>query len=220
MHPLQTSTDRRGVVAVEFALVAPLLVCLAIGFYDLVVGTTIWWHLTEAANAAGQIAANSAAQPNQTNSLTKTQAYAASTAIYALLQQLASNTAPAFGVVLTSVVFTPTVSGCTSSCTYTAAVAWSHTLVGSAAARACGALTSAADSVAPSANTLPADAFSPAPLLVVDVSFTYQPLFTTYIKTAIQMARTAYLPLRTGDNTQWVRYSDPTTAAPMCSGYS
>jgi Flp pilus assembly protein TadG len=208
------------VAAVEFALVAPLLFVLAFGFYDLVVATTIWWHLMEAAEAIGQIATSNAATSNQTNSLTETQAYVASTAIYPLVPQLASATAQTFSVVLSSVVFAPTVANCTSSCTYTAAVAWSYSFLGTAAARACGPLKPATDVATPSPATLPVDAFSAAPLLLVDVSFTYQPLFTSYIKTAIQLKRTAYMPMRTGDNTQWVRYTNPNISQPMCPGYS
>jgi Flp pilus assembly protein TadG len=211
---------RRGVAAVEFALVAPLLVTLALGTYDLVAGTTAWWHLALAARAVGEIATASAANPDQSNSLTAAEAYAASTAIYPLMPQLRSAAAQDFGVVLSSVVFTPTVSGCTSGCKYNAAVAWSHTLVGGAAARVCGALASALDAAAPAAGTLPADAFSAAPILLIDVIYQFRPVFTSFVLGAIPMQRTAYLPLRTGTNAAWVRYIDANDPNAMCNGYS
>jgi Flp pilus assembly protein TadG len=217
---MKMNIDRRGLAGLEFALVAPVLILLALGTYDLVGATTTWWHLAEAAQAVGQIATSSAAQVNETNSLTKTQAYAASTAIYPLVPELTSGTAKIFGVVLTSVVFTPTVGGCTSGCTYTAAAAWSHSLVGTATLRACGALVLASDGAAPSAATLPADVFTSAPLLVVDIYYTYQPLFTMFVAVPIPMIRTAYLPMRTGADAQWMRYVDPTSAQPMCPGFT
>jgi Flp pilus assembly protein TadG len=218
---MKMNIDRCGLAALEFALVTPVLITLAMGLYDLVAATTTWWHLTQAAQAIGQIASSTAANPNQTNTLTKTQAYNASTAIYPLVPQLTSNSASIFSVVLTGVVFTPTVAGCTASCQYTAAVAWSHTLLGIAAARSCGALLSVADSAAPSPATLPADMFSSAPLLVVDVSFTFQPVFRTFVKAAFPMARTAYVPMRIGLDIQWMRYIDPADPThAMCAGFS
>ena len=220
---MRTITDRRGVAALEFALIAPAMVVFAIGLFDLVDGTATWWHLTQAAQAIAQIATNSAANTNGTNSLTKQQGYAASTAAYPLVPQLASAKLADFGVTLSSVVFTPTVANCTSGCTYTAAVAWSHTLLTGklAAARACGvSLVQAANSAAPSSGTLPASAFGAAPLLVVDVSYRFTPLFTTFIAGPIVMMRSAYLTPRAGDDTQWVRYTDPTISQPMCPGYS
>jgi Flp pilus assembly protein TadG len=205
---MRTITDRRGVAALEFALIAPAMVVFAIGLFDLVDGTATWWHLTQAAQAIAQIATNSAANTNGTNSLTKQQGYAASTAAYPLVPQLASAKLADFGVTLSSVVFTPTVANCTSGCTYTAAVAWSHTLLTGtlAAARACGvSLVQAANSAAPSSGTLPAR---------------FTPLFTTFIAGPIVMMRSAYLTPRAGDDTQWVRYTDPTISQPMCPGYS
>jgi Flp pilus assembly protein TadG len=215
-----TRRDRRGVAAVEFALVAPLLVMLALGIYDLVAGITTWWHLTLAAQAVGKIATASAARSDQSNSLTATQAYAASTAIYPIMPQLGSAAAQDFGVVLSSVVFTPAVADCTSGCQYNGAVAWSHTPVGGAPARACGALASASDTAAGTSGTLPADAFTAAPILVVDVTYQFRPLFASFILSAIPMRRTAYMPLRTGTNAAWVRYIDSTSPQAMCPGYS
>jgi Flp pilus assembly protein TadG len=208
---------------VEFALVAPVLVILLVGARDLSVGIATWWHVTQAAKAIGQIATATAANTDQTNSLTATEAYAAATAVFPLLPQLVSTAAKDFGVVLSAVVFTPTaavVTPCTGACLYAAAVAWSHVPLGGAAARPCGALTQAADTAAPSPTTLPASAFSAAPLLVVDLSVTFRPIFTSLLAAAIPLTRTVYLPLRTGPDSAWVRYVDTGSAQPMCPGFS
>ncbi len=208
----------RGVAAVEFALVAPLMFMLAFGVYDLVAGTTTWWHLTQAAQAVGQIATSTAAQPNNTNSLTVAQAYTASTAAYPLLPQLASTSAHNFGVVMTSVIFTACTSGCTTP--YTAAVAWSKATIGTGGTiRPCGPLVATGtDASVQSFGTLPPDAFTSSPLLVVDVTYRFVPIFTQFITGPILMTRSAYMPLRTGADAQWVSYVDPTTSQPMCPG--
>ena len=212
------NTDRRGVAAVEFALIAPVMIMLAFGIYDLVAATATWWHLTQAAQAIGQIATSTAANPNNTNTLTVAQAYTASTAVYPLVPQLQLAQARNFGVVLTSVVFSPCASGCTTP--YHAAVAWSTQTVGSGATvRACGALAATTtDSGTQSAGTLPPDVFTSAPLLVVDVTFNYIPVFVQFITGPILMTRTAYFPLRTGGDSQWVSYRG--TGATMCAGYT
>lgn len=211
---------RRGIAAVEFALIAPVLTLLAVGVYDVVTATTTGWHMTLAARSVGQIAVTTAANPDLSNSLSATEAYTASTAAYPVMPQFATAAVADFGVVLSSVVFTPKVAGCTSGCEYTAAVAWSKTLVGGAAARACGALTSVSNNASPSRSTLPADAFGAAPLLVVDVAYNFRPLFAAFITAAIPMMRSAYLSPRTGSNAQWVRYTDSKTPKPMCPGFT
>lgn len=217
---MKTNIDRRGVAAIEFAIVVPLLGMLILGVADLANATSTYWQLTCAAQAVGQIAANSAAESNDTNSLTKTQAYYAATAAYPVVPSFASATASNYGVVLTSVYFTPTVATCTSGCTYTATVAWSHTLLGGVAPRSCGTLASVSNNSPPSSTTLPASAFSAAPLLVVDVYYTFYPLRTTYLPVSISMMRSGYFPMRTGTTAQWMAYSDPTSTQPTCPGIS
>lgn len=217
---MKTNIDRRGVAAIEFAVVAPLLGMLILGAADLANATLTYWQLTLAAQAVGQIAANSAAESNDTNSLSKTQAYDAATAAYPVVPSFASASVANYGVVLTSVYFTPTVAGCTSGCQYTATVAWSHTLLGGSAPRLCGNLTSVSNNSPPSSTTLPASAFSAAPLLVVDLHYTFYPLRTTYLPVSISMMRSGYFPMRTGTTSQWMTYTDPTSTQPMCPGVS
>jgi Flp pilus assembly protein TadG len=229
---LRTNTDRRGrglgcnalrysthaVAAVEFALIAPVLVIFMLGLFDLSNGITTWWHLTEAAHAVAQIATVSAAQPDQSNQITATQVNTAATAAYPLVPQLATASSAIFGVTLTSVVFT---AGTGANCAngYCANVAWSMTPQGTAPSRSCGTLQPVADATAPSKTTLPSDAFSAAPLLVVDVFYKFTPLFTRFITSSISMMRTAYLSPRTGTNSQWTTLVNPPSTTVLCPGY-
>jgi Flp pilus assembly protein TadG len=211
--------DRRGTSALEFALLAPALVTIALSLYDVTAAVVAWWQLSAAAQAIDLIATNLAATPSLTNVLAAADAATASTAIYAVLPSLRTAPAQQFAVTLTSVVFAPTPSGCTSACGYTANVAWSVTLQGNAAARPCGTLAVAPDSARPSPTTLPADAFSPAPILIADVIYQFTPLLTTPFGAAFTMRESAYLSPRTGANSAWVRYSGPLAAQVQCPGY-
>ncbi|MBE7159080.1 MAG: pilus assembly protein, partial [Rhodospirillales bacterium] len=175
-----------GLAAVEFGLILPVMVTMLAGLYDTSYAFIAWQRVNLAANAIDQIATTAAANAIATNTLTQAQAIAASTAAHAYLPGILTGAVSDFGVTISSVAMTPTVSGCTSNCTYTAHVAWSGTYAGTAGQqRSCdaqagqSALTRVPDSSPASATTLPADVYSAAPLLVVDVKYTYRPVFYT-----------------------------------------
>ena len=211
---------RRGSAAVEFAVLAPVLIAVALSLYDATSAIIAWWRVTAAARAIDLIATDLAATPSLTNVLSSRNATVAGTAIYAVIPTLLTAPGPPFGVILTSVVFTPTPAGCSAGCGYTANVAWSATVQGSVPARPCGALSVAPDGSRPSLNTLPADAFSPAPILIADVVYQFTPLLTTLFAAPFTLREAAYLPPRTGSNTGWVRYSGPLAAQVQCPGYT
>jgi Flp pilus assembly protein TadG len=210
---------------VEFALIAPILLTLAAGLYDLTTAYIAWQRVSLGAQAIGEIATSVAATAANTNSLSASQASQASSAVYAYIPDISGAAPSAFGVVLTSVVMTPTVQGCMTDCTYTAHVAWSGVFQGSAAVRPCDArlnesvLTSVGDEVDPSPNTLPEHVYSAAPLLVVDLSYTFTPLFFRFITGPIVMTRTAYFPTRTGRLGNWIQYSELSGPNIRCAGY-
>jgi Flp pilus assembly protein TadG len=215
---------RRALAAIEFALIAPVLVLMAFGSYDIVQGFITYTRVNYAAQAIGQIATSMAVAGTNLNQLNDTQALAATSAVYALLPALNSANPPAFSVVLSSIAMTPTVSGCTSNCTYTAHVAWSSVFQGSGTARPCdttqgvSVITSVPDTASPSPTTLPVDAYSSSPLLVADVTYTFQPVFLIAIQTSITMTSSAYFSPRTGGPANWVQFTD-TTPAIQCPGY-
>ena len=209
--------DRRGTSALEFALLAPALIVIALSLYDVTSAVIAWWQMAAGAHAIGLIATNLAATPSLTNVLSAKDAGTASTAIYAVRPSLAGG-GQQFGVTVSSIVFTAP-SGCSANCTYTASVAWSAALQGSAAARPCGPLVPAPDGSPPSPGTLPADAFSPAPLLLVDVTYRYVPLLTSPFAASFPIRESAYFAPRTGSNAAWVRYTGANAAQVQCPGY-
>jgi Flp pilus assembly protein TadG len=217
---------RSGVAAIEFALIAPILILMATGLHDLTRAFIAWQRLSMAAQAIAEIATSVAATAANTNSLNASQAGQASSAVYAYLPNTATPTHPAFGVTLTSIVMTPTVQGCVAACTYTAHVAWSGVFQGTSPRRLCdaianeSALTAVSDDLDPSPSTLPTHVYSAAPLLVADVSYTYTPLFLQFITGPIAIVRTAYFSTRTGRVGNWIRYVEPGGDSLRCAGYS
>ncbi len=213
------ATNRRGTAALEFALLAPTLIVIAISLTDVTNAMITWWQLSSAAGAIARIATTYAATNNNTNSLSQTQATAASTALFGVIPALLSMPASRYSVLLSSVVMTPTVSGCTSGCSYVANIAWSATLQGSSPARPCGVLGSVPDGQYSSPTTLPADAFTAAPVFVVDVIYDFTPLFTNLFGAGLQFMETAYSGTRTGGYSDWIRLTGATSASAQCPGY-
>ncbi len=103
---------------------------------------------------------------------------------------------------LSSIAFTPTVSGCTSNCTYTAKVQWS-VYPGGQGLRSCsGTISAVADTAAPSFTTLPQDVYNAGTIIVADIVYNYTPLFFNGILqavgggTSIPIRRSVYLAPR------------------------
>jgi len=220
--------SRDGVAAIEFAFVAPIMVAMLAGVYDLTTAFIAWRRVTAAALAIAEIATGEAASTvANTNILSQSQAVAAASAVYPYLPMLLQSSPPAFGVTISSIVMTPTVSGCTNGCTYTAHVAWSGVFEGTGQVRPCdtaqgtSGISSVSDTAKPSPTTLPVDVYSAAPLLVVDVTYTYKPMFFRFITGNVVMAQSSYLSPRTGLTTAWTQYfpsgSNDTTG--LCAGY-
>jgi Flp pilus assembly protein TadG len=218
--------SRSGLAALEFALIAPILVAACAGLYDLTSAFLASQRINMAALAIAQIGTYQAANSNNTNmnilNLTETQT--ATSAIYAYLPDTLTAANSSFGVLVTSVVVTLQDPACTSSCTYIPNVAWSGQYQGGAGStRVCGAsaLSWVADTAAASSTTLPTDLQQPQPVLVVDVYYTFRPVFFTFITGNILMERSAYFPPRTGLTTNWVQYywaGSPDNTV-QCAGY-
>jgi Flp pilus assembly protein TadG len=96
---------------------------------------------------------------------------------------------------ISSVTFTPTPTGCTSNCTYTAAVTWSYAQ--NASKRSCStAPLKAADTDEPSLLSLPADVYTSGTLIVVDIAYQYVPVFGGGFISPKWIRRSAYLQPR------------------------
>lgn len=115
-------------------------------------------------------------------------------------------------IAMSSVAFKPTVTGCTSGCTYKANTAWSY----GDYARACGVpLVSTANTSPPSPTTLPSDVFGPGSLIVVDVVYNYTPIVAPQIFGTMTIRRSAYIQPR---YVSLVTYSSGGMAT-KCAGY-
>ncbi|WP_427953868.1 TadE/TadG family type IV pilus assembly protein [Acidiphilium sp.] len=207
--------DRRGVAALEFALVLPLMIALLFGVYELSEPMIIDQQVYAAAHSIPASASIAAVQGDGSTSLTYAQVQFAESTIFAEIPALRSGQeahASSDSVTMSSVVFEPNPSTCVASvsspCNYNAYVAWSVAYTGgdsreafNQVTRPCGIVTQVpAGDTAP--GTLPTLGVSteatawPDPILVVDVAFSYQPLLLTYTKTPIVFAASGLWPVR------------------------
>ena len=190
---------RRGLAALEFALLLPLLVTLLFGVVDLSEAIIFSRRLTVAAQETATIASTLAVQSNNQNALTENQAYDATTAPFALFPSWQGGPNPGtFAITLSVATFTASPSGCTSSCTYSGKISWSGVNPnGQANLRTCGPVPPAAsNTAAPSLATLPPGVFGPTAIIVADVSAPFTPLFTGYFTGGFKMLQSAYVSPR------------------------
>ena len=203
---------RRGVAALEFALMAPLLTVPLMFMYDAANGWMVWHRMTVAARSVAQISTLLAVNADGSNTLSYDQAWRASTAVYAALPETLVAGAT-YGVVMSEVLFTSP-----DSCNGVACVAnvgWSTTLLGSATRRACNApLSAVPDSSPPSPGVLPQSVFQSAPVLVVDITYSFKPTLLGSFVGGIPMAWSAYLPVRSGTSDQTISYEDSKAQCP------
>jgi hypothetical protein len=104
-------------------------------------------------------------------------------AVMASAQGLTSSTDNTRAVQVTSVSFQPSVTGCTTSCTYTTAkVMWYYLPSGGTANRPCGTLQTPTATPSPLPNnTIPAGYFAKGGLVIIDFYVTYVPLFKSIV---------------------------------------
>jgi len=228
--------DCRAMAAVEFAIVFPVILALMAGAFELSQAVQTAHQLGTLANSISTMLATtfpctkSTATPSVTSTTACTNgpqpmgvvtyidlhyAFDSAMLIFPLVLSNSYSKGVAWGndisISMAGVSFTPTVSGCTSGCTYKANVVWT----GASEKRACGTNpTSVPDTAEPSPTTLPADLFytvttptgTAAPLfaVVVDVNYAWTPLiFSSFFGTII-MQRSAYITPR---NVSQIKYS-------------
>lgn len=189
---------RRGVAALEFAIVVPFVLALLFGVVDVSRAIVMARRLTVAAAATATIASTMAVQASNLNALTGQQAWQASTAPFANFPEWQLGQRPGtFAITLSSVVFTGSPSGCTTACSYAAQVAWSvANPAGQPRLRSCGTLGKAADGSASSLATLPADDYGPTSIVVADVAGVFTPMFTAVFLGSFTLQRSAYISPR------------------------
>ncbi len=197
---------KRGIAAVEFALVAPILLTALLATTDIALATITRRSVTAVAQEVAEIASAMAVQPNSTNQLTDAQALLSTDAVFGIFPTWKSLVGTgAYSVTMSDIQFQPTVVGCQSGCTYNAQVAWSYANpYGQNVLRTCGALSQSANTASPSYTSLPAGAFSATSVLVVDVNYTYKPIFFGFVINNIPMMATVYVPPRIGNGIQFI----------------
>jgi len=185
-----------AIAAVEFAIIMPILTILIVGGAEAARFVNTTRKITNLTNSMAALLAERTTAV-KLNDLVFT--FNSTLVTFPqILKDAANNGVPwqyDISVTLSSIKFTPIVSGCTSSCTYKASVIWS---AGSGSLRACPPAVPVAvsDTATPSLLTLPQDIFTSGTVVVADVSFTYRPLFGSRFVPQAILKRSVYLQPR------------------------
>jgi hypothetical protein len=213
-------TDRSAVAAVEFAIIAPVLVMLLGGVVDVTRALIAWQQTNEAARTIALAAEKLSVTSGQTtNSLTATQIQAAMSSIYSVIPALktGANTSQ-FLVSLSSIVYEPrcaTSINCGAQVPY---VLWSSYLnegpsnLVKPILRPCGVVASAATFPDTGNNwitmVVPTSSLGTtlSPQVVADVAYGFTPWFNLFVG-----ARTFYasslMPAPLGDTSQEITFN-------------
>jgi len=213
---------RRGAPAIEFALICPVLLVMFMGIFDVGKAMIYMRRLTLSAQEVAEAAATFSSTTAAMGAITTTQANLAMSIATANFTLWLTANSPKYGVTLSSIAIVANPTNCTSGCTYTAHTAWSLALNGGQPVlRACGGITTVANTAAPSLTTLPVGLLYPPSILVADLSTVYVPTFSGVITGPITMMRSAYVPPRApapGSYTTWSQDGASYTGT-KCSGY-
>lgn len=220
--------DRRAVAALEFAMVAPLLITLVAGGYEVsreVDGTR---QLTTLANSIATMLTT-----NTSGSVTYLGLHYAFNSAMVIFPAVLSNSYSKgvawnsdISISMAGVSFTPTVAGCTTSCSYKANIVWT----GGSATRACGTNpTTAPDASQPSPSTLPADLFNtvttpigvapPSFVIAVDITFTWTPAVFSQLFGPVTLTRSVYLSPRYVSQVKYSAISGDDGFGKECPGF-
>jgi hypothetical protein len=129
--------DIASTAAMEFAFVAPIIVIIGLGVYEICNAVIIYEEVQNAAHSIPGSASNLAVQSTGATALSYAEIQLAESEIWAEIPELRSGfESGAISVSMTSVTFLKTLSTCTptqtshSSCDYTPTVAWSVAYTG------------------------------------------------------------------------------------------
>lgn len=199
-----------GVSAVEFGLIAPVLVLMFLGVLELSGGITSSNRTTFVADSVGEMVS----RVDHTVTTDELKSFAIASALidpdivkYARISNQPIESA--FKITISSVQFSAQNPKCTDlGCPYDASVVFSYTMNGTK--RSCGKLTPAA-ATAQTLKTLPVDVYGPGSLVVVDVETYHTPIMPVRFKDGpMTFKRSSYFRPR------FVSRVNSTT---NCSGY-
>jgi Flp pilus assembly protein TadG len=204
--PVRTRLDRRGSIAVEFAIIVPLMFTFIIAVYDLSKAMILYEEVDNASHTIPLSASILAVQADGSTTLTANQVQQALSAVYAEIPMIRGGIATGTrSATMSSVIFLPNPSTCTSNCTYVPNVAWSvpyndaNATGFTSVKRACGALSQTVPSGGTSSSLTSlrtASVTNPDPILVVDVHYRYTPMFLNFITGPIDFWSSGYWPVR------------------------
>lgn len=220
-----------GVSALEFALIAPVLVVLVLAGFQVV----------EYVNAVRKIQLVASSISDMITETPPPSVGATTATVNALDVHFSSNSAlvlfpylmkdgPANGTTWSqditinyaSVQFASTGATCPGqdqSACYVASVVWTSNALGLNNARPCLIPQLAADdTAAPSPHTLPRSLFGPGSAVVIDVIFTFRPTFATSLMRPMTIRRSIYMPPRYVDLINFDTTGND-GAASKCLGY-
>ena len=207
--------------AMEFAIVAPVLIMLLLGGFEGSRTISMNRHLTNFTNSVAWDFAGINDQVSGTVTAKSVRLYEFATRIGLLVPEMATGANlydhTRYKIGFTMVTMTPTVATCSAGCTYTANVAWSWGDL----QRACGALTSVANGSAYNAANLPAGAFQAGAVAIVDVQAVYSPVLNFSAFPQRTFTNSIYYPVRNnlgGAYLPWDGVSD-TWSGTKCTGY-
>lgn len=196
---IRMGRDRKGVAAVEFALILPFMLLLYLGTAELTYGLMANRKMT----LVSRTLADLAAQTTATSGITDAEMTSIFTAAAAIMSPY--DTTP-LRMSFSSIRFVPNTA---TPPVYTARTVWTavYTVSGSlkGTARPCGAtaITKVSNSTSPSSTTMPEGLYGAGTIIVADVSYTYTPPFSgsflawSTTQGSINFAHTAYMRPRT-----------------------
>ncbi|MGI4976015.1 MAG: TadE/TadG family type IV pilus assembly protein [Janthinobacterium lividum] len=237
----------RGIAAIEFALVAPVMISMMIGVYDIAHGMTVQQEVYNATHSILISASSLAVQPDKSTSLTTTQVQQTLSTVFAAIPGRRNGSLPGTAsVTLTSVTFVLANPKCTPApgapCSYVPVVVWSVAYADPGGrypsgfntfkpvTRPCMTLnqTTPTAGVAgdlTSVRTL--GVTNPDPMLIVDTHYRYTPMFFRFVTGPIDFWSSGYWPIRSFDpnapsSARWTRYdiANQNGGVGKCPGYS
>ncbi len=135
-------STQRANAAMEFAIIAPVLVLLLLGVYEICNAAIVYEEVQNAAHSIPASASNLAVQSTGATALSYPQIQLAASEVWAQIPELRTGFQNgAASVTITSVTFLKTALGCTptqashASCNYTPTVAWSVAYTGGTSGR-------------------------------------------------------------------------------------
>jgi Flp pilus assembly protein TadG len=219
----------RGVVSLEFAAIAPVLLIMVIGAFDISRAIAAWQQTLSAAQWVAISANQLALQTDNSTSLTPAQASMAMTTAYGALPQIKEGLNNGqYSVTLSGVYFAPNANG--NGPANTASIIWSVPLLAplgtgnmQTVVRTCGNVQEVAVMPQNSSNLnyLPTKNITTmVTLLVADVHYQYLPTFFNFITGPVDFWESYAYPPSIGANNQSVCYAPNQVSGYQCPGYN